>query len=313
MAQLLLFLAISYRIKILSAAYLKPKLYKNIFKEVFSYSFGIFSLRIFQISALYLRPILIGIFAVDSIMIVADYSIIQTICALVIAFSGVFGQILLPLISKSIALEEHDKISQILHLGTKYISVFISYLIYILIINIEPILELYVGSEYTHLSSWVIVALITLFSLHSSPVSSLIIAHGRLAPFIIFSAINGLLSLVLVVLLTQEYGVGGAIISFLIYTILQQSFIYIYYISIFFKLQSLVIFMKSFLSPVFLGGISLVFSIMLSQLINIETNVVKILVNSSLFVAVYTPLCLGFIVKPKEVRWLFLKFYGNKV
>ena len=45
----------------------------------------------------------------------------------------------------------------------------------------------------------------------------------------------------------------------------------------------------------------------------VEANVVKILVNSSLFVAVYTSLCLGFIVRPKEVKGLFLKFYNNKI
>ena len=313
MAQLLLFLAISYRIKILSAAYLKPKLYKNIFKEVFSYSFGIFSMRVFQISALYLRPILISIVAVESTIIVADYSIIQSICALVIAFAGVFSQILLPLTSKSLALGEHDKISQIVHTGTKYISIFLSYLIFILVINVEPLLELYVGSEYTHLSTWVIVALITLFGLHNSPVSSLIIAHGRLTPLIKFSAINTLFSLTLVILFTQKYGVGGAILSYLIYTVLQTGFIYIYYTTLVFELQSKIIFVKSFAIPVFVGGISAILSITLSQLMYIEANVVKILVNSSLFVAVYTSLCLGFIVRPKEVKGLFLKFYNNKI
>ncbi|MFL2746744.1 MAG: lipopolysaccharide biosynthesis protein [Gammaproteobacteria bacterium] len=312
-AQFLLYLVVSYRKKLLFTDYLKPKFNKNIFKEVFSYSLSLFSMRVFQISALYLRPIMIGIVTVDSVLIIADYTIIQTICTLVIAFSGVFAQILLPLMSKSIALEEHEKISQILHRGTKYISIFVVSLICILVINIEQILELYVGSEYTHLSSWAIVALITLLSLHSAPVSSFIMASGRLTPLIIFSALNAMASLGLIALLVPEYDVGGAIISFLIYTIFQQSFIYGFYIRKYFKIPVRMLLMKGFLSPVFAGAIAVVCSLTLVDLIYIETNVVQILFNSSLFALIYVSLCLGFIVKPKEVRELFMKFFNGKV
>ncbi len=312
-AQFLIYLAVSFWKKLLFFEYLKPKLNKNIFKEVFSYSLTLFSMRVFQISALYLRPIVIGIVTVESVMIIADYTIIQTICTLVIAFSGVFAQILLPLISKSVALEEHEKISQILHKGTKYISIFVVSLICILVINIEQILELYVGSEYTHLSSWAIVALITLLSLHSAPVSSLIMARGRLAPLILFSAINAMVSLGLIALLTTAYGVGGAILSFLIYTILQQSFIYGFYIRKYFKIPVGMLLIKGFLFPVFVGAIAVVCSITLVNLIYIETNLVKILINSSIFIFIYASLCLRFIVKPKEVKGLLMKFYNDKV
>jgi O-antigen/teichoic acid export membrane protein len=255
----------------------------------------------------------IGIVTVDSVLIIADFTIIQTICALVIAFSGIFAQILLPLISKSVALEEHEKISQILHRGTKYISIFIVAVICILVMNIEQILELYVGSEYIHLSGWAIVALITLLSLHSAPVSSLIMARGRLTPLIIFSALNAMLSLGSIAFLTSEYGVGGAVISFLIYTILQQCFIYGFYIRKYFEIPVSMLLMKGFVSPVFVGAIAVVCSIILVGLIYIETNVVRILFNSSLFALIYAFLCLGFIVKPKEVKGLFVKIFNDKV
>ena len=311
--QFILYLAVSYREKLLSTEYLKPKLDKNIFKEVFAFSLSLFSMRVFQISALYLRPIVIGIVAVDSVLIIADFTIIQTICALVFAFSGVFNQILLPLVSKSVARENHEEIFQILHRGTKYISIFIVSVICILVINIEQILELYVGSEYTQLSSWAIVALITLLSLHSAPVSALIMARGRLVPLIIFSALNAILSIGLISLLTPQYGVGGAIISFLIYTILQQSFIYGFYIRIYYKIPVRRILVQGFVFPVFAGAIAAVCSIILVELLGIETNVAQMFFNSSLFAAIYASLCLGFIVKPKEVKSLFIELYNDKL
>jgi O-antigen/teichoic acid export membrane protein len=280
----------------------------NIFMELFYFGIKLFTMRIFQISANYLRPILLAIFSLSITSIIVDYHIIQTFCSLVISFAGIFTQILLPLTAKHNALNDKKNLDKLLFLGTKYITIFISLLIFGLIINLESLIYLYVGPENLYLKKWIMISLFTLIGLHNSPVSSLIITKGILKPLILFSGINSVLSLLMIILLTDKLGIGSAVLSYLSYTVFQTAFIYIYYVKTLFKIDLKNLFLGSFFFPVCIAIVSsLIFNFFIKY-INIEDLLNTIIFNSVCFTIFYLFFCWLFLTTSDEIKSLTRNF-----
>jgi len=82
-------------------ALLAPRWNGAAFREILRYSLAIFVMGLFQLTANNLRPLLLGKFA-DGVEVLTDYRVIQTIAMLIVAFGGVFMQVLLPSTSKSL-------------------------------------------------------------------------------------------------------------------------------------------------------------------------------------------------------------------
>lgn len=97
------------KIKIPFSILIKPKWNKYIFKEVLNYSLSIFILSIFQYTANFFRPILLGIFDSKGVNSVAEFRILQSITQLIIAISSVFMGILLPISSKNFIIGDFKK------------------------------------------------------------------------------------------------------------------------------------------------------------------------------------------------------------
>ena len=102
-----------------------PKFDYSIFKEILPYSLQIFSFAIFQFSANYLRPIILGIRG--SIESVSDYRIIGGVVGVVSMLGSSFLGTLLPSVSKAVA--ENNEIAQnrVAYDGTKYLTAFLCF------------------------------------------------------------------------------------------------------------------------------------------------------------------------------------------
>lgn len=124
---------------------LVPKWNYPAFKEILGYSVSIFAIGIFQFSADNLRPILLGRYSSQGISVLTDYRVIQTVAMLVMAFGGVFLQALLPSASRLKLDEDHDKIKKLIFDGTKFISIFLSFIVFVIILNADILLKLYMG------------------------------------------------------------------------------------------------------------------------------------------------------------------------
>ena len=285
---------------------LSPKWDKHIFKTIIGYSLSIFAMGIFQFSANNLRPILLGAFGNQGVGIVTEYRIIETISMLIIAFGGVFLQVLLPVSAKSYALSDQKRIEQIIYGGTKYVTIFLSLVIFGLVINANELLELYVGKEFTHLSVWLIIWLITLFSMHNTPVSSLILSVGKIKPLVYSSAVACIVSLALTAVLAPKLSVGAAVIAYLIYILIQVSFSYVYYIPRILKLNGKRIFLNSFL-PSLIGGATIAALVyyFVGYSMNKEYSlVVVILIKSTIFAIAFFVYSFFVIVKKEEITHL---------
>lgn len=291
---------------------LMPRWDGAIFREIIGYSSAIFVMGLFQLTANELRPILLARFA-SGIDVLTDYRVIQTIAMLIISFGTIFLQVLLPSASKVYAEGNHPKMERMVFTATRYISIFLSLIVFLLILNSESILLLYMGKDYLALSVWLNIWLLTvLLSMHNTPVASLVLSSGKTRFLIYSSATACILSLPITVILAPSLNVGAAVIGYLAYMLIQISFFYIYYIPKVLKLDSKRIFFSAF-SPSVLGAmVSFGIAYGLDKWIAPPQGLVSILINSAIFTTSFIAFHLLFIIKSEDLQFLRTKLLKSK-
>ncbi len=224
-----------------------PKYYPEIFKKILPYCLSLFSFGIFQFSAIYLRPIILSMRA--NVGAVAEYRILEGFANMVLLLGSSFTTVILPSASKAKALNDRFKMDKIAYDGTKYVSVFLSIIVFGFVLVSKDVLNLYVGKAYDYLWIWLIVWIITLLAAHTSAISSLVLSETNLRPIVIMSSFSSISSLTIAWFLTPSYRVGGVVFGYLFYNIFQMGFYYIYYYPKVMQLNSPKIFFKSFFIP----------------------------------------------------------------
>ncbi len=283
---------------------LAPRWHGSAFREVLNYSLAIFLMGLFQLTANNLRPLLLGKFA-SGLEVLTDYRVIQTIAMLIVAFGGVFMQVLLPSASKAYAEGNQQRIERMVFEATKYISVFLSFVVFALILNADEILHLYMGAGYSNLSLWLSLWLLTvLLSMHNTPVASLVLSTGKTRFLVYSSAVACIVSLPITVIFASRLQVGAAVVGYLVYMVLQIGFFYVYYIPNVLKLDGMRLFTRAFL-PATVGGIlAAIIGWYAAQALPVPGGYGTVIVNSAIFAAVYVLYLLVFVVKPTDIRYL---------
>lgn len=283
---------------------LSPRWHGSAFREILNYSLAIFVMGLFQLTANNLRPLLLGKFA-DGMEVLTDYRMIQTIAMLIVAFGGVFMQVLLPSASKAYAEGNPQRIERMIFEATKYISVFLSFVVFVLILNADEILRLYMGAGYSNLSLWLSLWLLTvLLSMHNTPVASLVLSTGKTKFLVYSSAVACIVSLPITVIFAPGLQVGAAVIGYLVYMVLQIGFFYSYYIPKVLKLDGFRLFTRAFLPAVAGGVLTLFISRYSTQALPVMSGYALVIANSAIFGLVYVLYVLVFIVRPVDIRYL---------
>ncbi|MBO6573732.1 MAG: oligosaccharide flippase family protein [Balneola sp.] len=281
-----------------------PRWNKEIFLEVFSYSIGIFSMGFFQMSAQNLRPIILGIQA--PITAVTEFKIIEQVAAIIIMLTSSFLSVLLPFATKYKSEGNVEAQRKIAFDVTRYLSVFIVLLVFGLISISSPLIEVYVGKKYVHLSFWLNIWALTLLGSHNAALSSLILAGSNIKKISYFTAISSTLSILIAWFLAPIYSVGGVVIAFSVYILFQMIFYYIYYIPNIMNFNSGKIFVNSFLYPVIIGTGAYFISLVISNILGFQNPYLLIMFNGTLFVALYTSMTLCTTLKLKEIKYLLV-------
>jgi len=291
---------------------LLPKWDGAIFREIIGYSSAIFVMGIFQLTANELRPILLAKFA-TGIDVLTDYRVIQTIAMLIISFGTIFLQVLLPSASKVYQEQNHPKMERMVFTATRYISIFLTLIVFLLILNSESILLLYMGKDYLHLSVWMNIWLLTvLLNMHNTPVASLVLSSGKTRFLIYSSATACILSLPVTIILAPQLNVGAAVIGYFVYMIIQIGFFYIYYIPKVLKLDSKRIFFGAF-SPSVVGAV-LAFGVafVAAKWINLPNGLMQMIVSSAIFTTVFAAFHFLFIIKTQDIEFIRSKLLKRK-
>ena len=290
-----------YRLKIIplkSYLIFLPRWDYSVFKEILNYSLGIFFIGLFHYSVDGLRPVILGIFSIEGTTVLTDYRVMNSVVMLVGAIGAVFLQVLLPEASKSYASGDKKKIAQIVFTGTKYISLFLSFLIFLIILNVKSFLLIYMGEEYVRLWKWLTVWLLLMLYMHDFAISSLILSMGKTKALIYAAGIGALFSLTATTILVPYYEVGATIIGYSIFIIIQMGFNYFYYLPYVIKLDSKKIFLKSFMPSVLIGLFAAFVGYQLNISINFQNPYVDIIIGSSVYFVIFSILTLVFVIKP---------------
>lgn len=291
---------------------LSPKWNRSAFGEILNYSLALFAMSIFQFSANNLRPLLLAKFSEKGVEILTEYRVLQTIAMLIIAIGGVFMQTLLPSASQVYAEQNTKKIEKLVYEGTKYISIFLSFVCFLIITNSSDILGIYMGQSFQHLYIWLNIWLLTiLLSMHNAPVASIVLSSGKTRFLVYSSAISCIISLPLTSILVQYYEIGSAVLGYLVYVSIQILGYYLYYIPKVLKLRSSKIFFQSFGTTAIAGLLSYIGAKVSVDFIKQSNEIYRIILSSSIFSVIYTTLTSSFVLESSDIQYLKEKYLNS--
>ena len=241
----------------------RPLFYWKDFRRVLKYSLAIFVMAVFQATATQSRLIVLGFVAENAATTLAEYRIIEVFPLFILSICGAMIGILLPKSARHIARGDQAAIEKFAYLGTRYTSIMTTLICIPIMLCAHELISVYVGPSFGDLSKWMKLWIFTLLlNLYNSPISSLILATGRTRMLVYSSAIACIISIIVNVVLCRFYGVGSAVIGYLIYILIQQGFYYCYFNARVMNLNSWTVF-RMFIVPT---GIGLVFFLFISWL-----------------------------------------------
>lgn len=231
--------------KLMPRLKLAPKFDTEMFRIIFPYAMSIFSFSIFQFTAFNFRPLFLGNMSGPGS--VAEFNIMNAIAMVVTVISGTFVQVLLPIVTKMTVNADNKGINTVVFTGTKYANILLSTIIVLLIISIKEILTLYVGEEYTSLSVWMVLWLLTLCLSHRNVMTSLVFTEKKLRSVAIMGAVAMCLAIAAYIIFIPRFGVGGVVIGFIIHELTHTLFYYCYFFPVRLHIPSAQVFLKSVL------------------------------------------------------------------
>lgn len=285
-------------------ALLMPRWNGVAFREVLSYSLTIFAMGVFQLTANHFRPLLLGKFG-GGTAVLTDYRVMQTVAMLIVAIGGVFMQVLLPSASKAYAEGDSRRMERLIFESTRYISAFLAFMVFVLILNAGDLLALYMGEDYRGLSAWLSIWLLTvLLSLHNTPVASLVLSTGKTKPLVYSSGIACMASLPVTALLADSLQAGAAVVGYLVYMVLQVGFFYGYYIPRVLQLNGSRLLLHAFLPAVAGASGALVAACGLSDWLSLPAGYGTLIVKTGIFAVTYGLFLLVAVVRPSDIQYL---------
>lgn len=204
-----------------------PRIDVKILKTILPYCLNVFSFSLFQFSLYNLRPVFLGIRG--TVESVADFRILNGIISIVLMLGGAFAGVLLPSASKIVALGDKTAQDRIAYDGTKYISIILCFCSFGMMSVSKEMLQIYVGAEYLYLDNWLIVWLLIPLLSHNQALSSLILSGSDIRPITYSTAVASIIGLLFCWFLIPSLEVGGAVIGYAVYNIIQILFYYLYY------------------------------------------------------------------------------------
>ena len=282
-----------------------PRWDKQAFKEMLPYCMNIFSFSLFQFSFYNLRPVFLGMQGTAES--VADYRILNGIIGIVTMLGGAFIGILLPSTAKVVANHDKDAFYKVAYDGTKYISILICFCCFGMMSVGTEVLTLYVGKSYLYLIPWFNLWLICTLGTHNQAISSLILAGDDIRAISYNSVVASVVGLVLSWLLIPKYQIGGVIIAFAVYMLIQLLFYYMYYWPRRMKINTSIVFFKCFIPYVLLG---LVLYELVQYLCISNNPFVLFGVKGSVFAVLF--LVLSYCMLSKKDRCYILNIFKRK-
>lgn len=230
-----------------------PKFDKVTFREILPYCLNIFSFSLFSFSFYNLRTVFLGM--QGTIESVADYRVLNGIVGIVSMFGSSFLNVLLPSASKAVAQHNKDAYYRIAYDGTKYITIVLCFCAFGMMTVGHEVIGLYVGDSFLYLVPWLNLWLLCTLGIHNQAISSLILSGSNIRAITYNTALASIMGLLLSWFLIPYFQIGGVVIAFTAYLLVQLVFFYLYYWPKKMAINSRKVFLSSFLPYVILGTV----------------------------------------------------------
>ena len=226
---------------------------KPILKEILPYCLNIFSFSVFQFSMNHLRPVFLGM--QGTIESVADYRVLNGILSIVLMLGGASMGVFLPSSAQAVAKGDKAAQDKVAYKGTKYISMTLCFCCFGVISVSPELITLYVGEDYLYLTGWLIVWLLTTLAAHNQAISSLIMAGADIRAITKNTIVSSIIGLLVCWFTIPYLQIGGTVIAYGVYVLIQLLFYYFYYWPRIMKINSWRVFTESFMPYVLLGSL----------------------------------------------------------
>lgn len=227
---------------------------KELFLIILPYTLSLFSFGIFSFLVNSSRPLFLGNMIGPGA--VADFNIISAISGVVTVFTTSIIQVLLPVLTKMQVNEDKEGIQSIMQKGTKYITLFLTGLIFVMSISSKELLTVYVGDQFVSLTPWLVLSCITFLLSHRNVMTALVFTERKLSSVSIMCAFAMVVAFACFVIFIPVYGVGGVVIGYAAHEVIHTLFYYVYFLPKRFSINTGKIFFKSVLPSWLLLGVA---------------------------------------------------------
>ena len=216
---------------------LLPACYFRDFLPLLKYCLSLMAFSIFVLMAEKLRPIILGIRIQSGAgKALSEYQIINNFRIFLTMVSASFMVSLIPYISGVAAGGNSQIYQNIIRGGTKYIWAFSALIGFGIILLSKEALAIYVGNENLIIILWLRLLIIgALYNLYISPIASVIISSGKLAPMILSSASGCIVSILICWFFCPDFGVGAITISLISYNFIHLIVTHFWYLPKYFN------------------------------------------------------------------------------
>ena len=226
------------------------------FRPVCFYSVWMMLFAIIRTSSVELRPLLLGANALDGAGAAAEYRILLGITQFVLMTYGWVATPLLPAVSKAYGSGNKAIAGNIIVGITRPVWAVLGIILFGFLSCSKPLLILYVGEEYAHLSgaldSWLLALSVNLFL---GPTAVAVMATGRVKALVSFTVVSSLTSLTMLWWLADSWGLQAAVAATLLYNVLQFVFYIVFIMPKLIPGSAFIFVLKDFV-PVMMVGLA---------------------------------------------------------
>lgn len=214
--------------------------------------------------------------------------------------------VLLPSTSKIVAQGNTKAYYKVAYDGTKYISIVLCFCTFGMMTVGNEVITMYVGESFLYLIPWFNIWLLCTLGVHNQAISSLILSGSDIRAIAYNTSISSIIGLIVAWFLIPYFEIGGVVIAFAIYIIVQLSFYYLYYWPKKMNIQSGRVFLHSFFPFVMIGVGA---TVLIDLLINLDGKIVSsFFLKGILFTIIYSIVCFRFLNKEdKKMLYSILK------
>ena len=170
----------------------------------------------------------------------------------------------------------------------------------------KEMLQLYVGSDYLYLSVWLDLWLLTTLTAHNQAISSLILSGSDIRAITYCTIVSSLIGLLACWFLIPIFDVGGTIIAYGIYGLIQVLFYYLFYWPKRMHIDSGKVFKYSFSPSVITGFlVMLLVRFGMKRILWTDNDWINFVMEGFAFTLIYTGTIYIFVLNDKDKNFFF--------